>query len=698
MASIRSRRRLLRRAAPAAALAAWCLAGPGPAPAGAQPAPPVVSVGSVTVMETLARSDWVQALLPVTLSRPAPADVTVSYATADGTARAALPDRDYQPASGTLTIPAGARDGLIQVFVLGDSANRIERDETLTVALTDPTGATLGTATGSIVIRDRTTPGLVVSDLRVVEPDDSDAARAVATIALSERAATDVSVAWSTQELPPWPPAAAYEGPDFLARSGTAVIPAGSLDTRVQLRVRGDLSPEGPEQFRLVLDPATTTAPVADPSGTVTILDNDPPAPFAVTRASVSSDGTPADFLSTGRPDLSADGRYVAFTSEGRNLVREGTGVFLRDLVTNVTSPVAVDVEGGPANDRSEGPAISADGRVVAFFSVATDLEIGRPIPEFNVYQLYVRDLTTGTTTMVSAALDGNPGNQATLNFDEPPSLSADGRFVAFSSHASNLVPGDTNGIEDVFVRDVLTGTTSRVSVASDGSQAQSCCPNFTGSSTRPAISADGRFVGYASDAPNLVPGDTNDRMDVFVRDTVTGTTSRVSVASDGTQGLPPGPIRDGGIDLTMSSDGRLVGFTSSLVGLVPDDDNGAEDLFLHDRATGATTRPFAVQGDGSLPHTGKPSLSADGRLVAFSTDAFRLGFRPISEIFVLDVSTGTLRKVSTAADGTRANSRANAPRISGDGHSVAFYSDSTNLLPEDTGTSDVYVVGPLGP
>ncbi|NMG21975.1 calcium-binding protein, partial [Brasilonema bromeliae SPC951] len=164
--------------------------------------------------------------------------------------------------------------------------------------------------------------------------------------------------------------------------------------------------------------------------------------------------------------------------------------------------------------------------------------------------------------TLVSVADDGTQGN----NYSRKPTISADGRFVAFYSAANNLVAGDTNNSSDIFVRDLLTGTTTRVSVADDGTQGNN-------NSSNPAISADGRFVAFDSTASNLVAGDTNNTSDIFVRDLLTGTTTRVSVADDGTQG--------NGFSYTpaISADGRFVAFESSASNLVAGDTNNISDI-----------------------------------------------------------------------------------------------------------------------
>jgi Tol biopolymer transport system component len=190
-----------------------------------------------------------------------------------------------------------------------------------------------------------------------------------------------------------------------------------------------------------------------------------------------------------------------------------------------------------------------------------------------------------GTTERVSLGPNGVQGNE--ISFEA--ALSADGRFVAFKSRASNLVVGDTNDQDDVFVHDRRTGTTERVSVGPNGVQGN-------GDNDEPALSADGRFVAFTSDASNLVPGDTNGSPDVFVRDRRTGTTERMSVRRDGVQ------VRGFSYNPALSADGRFVAFVSSAHTLVPGDTNDEGDVFVRDRRTGATERvslgPNGVQGN----------------------------------------------------------------------------------------------------
>jgi Tol biopolymer transport system component len=217
---------------------------------------------------------------------------------------------------------------------------------------------------------------------------------------------------------------------------------------------------------------------------------------------------------------------------------------------------------------------------------------------------VFVHDLETSKTTRVSVASDGTEAN----NNSEETSISADGRYVAFGSDASNLVPGGTNGTAGIFVHDLKTGKTTLVSINSNGSEAN-------GPSSSPRISGDGRFVAFTSWARNLVPNDTNVRRDVFVHDRATGETTRVSVASDGAQG------NDDSFSPRIAADGQFVAFRSQASNLIPGDTNGTEDVFVHDRRTGRTTR-VSIASDGAQAYSGSgnPSISADGRYVTFSS------------------------------------------------------------------------------
>ncbi len=244
-----------------------------------------------------------------------------------------------------------------------------------------------------------------------------------------------------------------------------------------------------------------------------------------------------------------------------------------------ITERVSVASDGGQGNFPSISPTISADGRYVAFHSLASNLVEG---DTNNTNDIFVRDRLSGTTERVSVTSNESQANEESNH----PSISADGRYVAFISKASNLVDGDTNDWTDIFVRDRETGTTERVSVANNGSQA-----NF--GSLYPFISANGRHVVFLSLATNLVSGDTNNYPDIFVRDRVAGITERVSVANDESQGNDAPELP------SISADGRYVAFRSDATNLAGEDTNGAPDIFLRDRLFWTTER-VSLASDGS--------------------------------------------------------------------------------------------------
>ena len=338
---------------------------------------------------------------------------------------------------------------------------------------------------------------------------------------------------------------------------------------------------------------------------------------------------------------------------------------------------VSLAGDGTQGNSSSHWPSISADGRHVAFYSSASNLVPGDTNGKTDVF---VHDRTTGATQRVSVAGDGTQG----ISTSWFSSISADGRYVAFLSYASNLVPDDPNNLWNFFVHDRSTGATQRVSEAGDGTQGS---PD----SIRPFTSADGRYVAFVSYATDLVPGDTNGTGDVFVHDRSTGLTQRVSVAGDGTQGNADS------VCPSVSADGRYVAFHSSASNLVPGDTNGTDDVFVHDRSTGATQRA-SMAGDGTQGNaiSVRPSISADGRYVAFHSSASNLvpgDTTGTDDVFVHDRSTGLTQRVSVAGDGTQGNANSIWPSISADGRHVAFQSSASNLVPGDTtGTDDVFV------
>lgn len=409
----------------------------------------------------------------------------------------------------------------------------------------------------------------------------------------------------------------------------------------------------------------------------------------SIERVSVASDGIQGNNYSS-LPSVSADGQYVAFVSDASNLVtgdtNERADIFIRDRTTGITIRVSVASDGNQANNASYNPSISADGRYVAFTSYASNL-----VPGDTNYtsDIFIHDRKFGQTTRVSVSSDGNQMNSAS----EYPSISTDGRYIAFSSYASNLVPGDTNGTQDVFIHDRTTGQTTRVSVTSSGREANNA-------SYSPAISADGRYVAFTSSASNLALGDTNEMPDIFVHDLTTRETARVSVASDGSEAIDlvyDPALSAGGQYPSISADGRYVTFSSTASNLVLGDTNEQSDIFVHDRVTGQTTR-VDVASDGSQADYGSSlsSISADGRYIAF--DSYSPNLVPGdtnngTDIFVHDRATGQTTRVNIASDGNQANNYSLNLALSANGSYVAFTSEASNLVPGDTnGVSDVFV------
>jgi Tol biopolymer transport system component len=288
-----------------------------------------------------------------------------------------------------------------------------------------------------------------------------------------------------------------------------------------------------------------------------------------------------------------------------------------------------------------------------------------------------------GTTGRVSVASDGTEGDQGSDN----SVISADGRYVAFVSGASNLVSSEGGNYDHVYLHQRLTGGTTRVSVASDGGPAN-------GDSISPAISADGRYLAFASGATNLVSDDTNNFDDVYLHDRETGETTRVSVSSAGAEGNSWSRFP------AISANGRYVAFLSRASDLVSDDSNGYDDVYLHDRVTGQTERVSlssgGAGGNGGPAKLSGPSISADGRYVAFHSEASNLvagDNNACEDVFVHDRLTGQTERVSLSSDGVEGDSWSTSPSISADGRYLAFISWASNLVSGDSNdTADVYL------
>jgi Tol biopolymer transport system component len=391
-----------------------------------------------------------------------------------------------------------------------------------------------------------------------------------------------------------------------------------------------------------------------------------------LTRISVDSQGRGGNGASQAAA-LSANGRYLAFQSEANNLIENDTNgytdIFIYDRITQICQRVSVSSQQEPANFVSFFPTISGDGQWIAFQSDAFNLVANDSNSTTDIF-LHQRD--SARTIMISINSKKEQGNSTSSE----PSISADGRYIAFHSYASNLVANDTNQKSDIFVYERETGTLSRVSVRSKGEQ-------VNGPSFGAAINGNGRFIAFSSDASDLVANDNNETIDVFVHDREALETVRVSVSSEGEAG------NDASYYASISADGRLVAFQSRATNLVAEDSNGVEDIFVHDLTSGETQR-VSVNDEGIAGEAASfaPQISGNGRFVIFNSNADNLvadDDNQGTDVFVYDLANKNIRRLTLNSQNDR-NPRAAlyAPSISYDGRWAAFESKAWNLVAND--------------
>jgi Tol biopolymer transport system component len=397
-----------------------------------------------------------------------------------------------------------------------------------------------------------------------------------------------------------------------------------------------------------------------------------------ISRVSESSGREAADVETptSSPPAISADGRYVAFDSFGALAPNAPDGgIFVRDTRAGVTAAVSIRTN-GTVDDFAETPAISGDGRFVAFVSDDPDLV---PDARDDYTQVYVRDRVTGTTTRVSSRTNGTPG----IDDSDRPALSHDGGYIAFESDSPGFVAGDTNDWTDVFVRNRVSGTTRRVSLDVSGAEVD------TGGND-PSMSASGRFVTFTSFDP-LTGTDRNTVDDVFVRDLLTNTTTLVSASGIGFSGN--GPSTTGRI----SADGRYVTFLSSATNLDGlGDGNRGPDVFVRDLVARTTRRvSLARTGGWADGWSSAPSISGDGRFVTYASTAADLvagDTNGVVDTFVFDRSTATTLRTSTDQFGTQLPAGGTYPLVSADGRSVLFATRSPISGTSPTTIGQLYV------
>ena len=443
--------------------------------------------------------------------------------------------------------------------------------------------------------------------------------------------------------------------------------------------------------------PPGTNTPVAQATVAASVTPSARSKTWEIALVSSARNGRPGNDTSS-QPSVSADGRYVGFWSWADNLVAGDTNgyadMFLRDLVTGQTELVSRAADGGPADGHSGdgytefasgGLAVARDGNRIAFGSWASNLVAGDGNQSVDVF---VRDRALSSTWLVSVANDDEPGN----DFSDFPAISEDGRFVAFVSRASNLVPGDTNEVPDIFVRDLAEGRTERVSVSSQGEEGN----NVSGEWYAPSLSADGRYVAFVSWASNLVPHDENERADIFIRDRLEDETHLVSISTEGEPG------NGDSVWTTMSGEGRFVAFMSEATNLGEGGANGYSNAFVRDTLTGTTRIIGAVPGPAAdAGGSAHPAISADGSIIVFASSSSGFSRQPgpdcpmanCWDIFAYDLGSSRVEPITVAPDGLGANGASIFPAVSADGRVVAFESLADNLVPGDVpGSRDVFV------
>lgn len=520
-----------------------------------------------------------------------------------------------------------------------------------------------------------------VTKMNVIE----NAGQALLAVSRNEGSSGTVQVSYATQD------GTAIAGQDYVPTSGTLTFSPGETNKTILVPIINNAQPDCNRQLNVVLhDPAGGALLYGATNLALSIIDDDLIPSGELKALSVTTNG-----LNTGTgtfsafPAISADGRWVVFTSTDGDLVTNDTNgvadVFLKDLHTGYLQLVSVNTNGNRSGNAASGaPAISADGRWVAFVTYATDI-VTNFIPG-GTAQAVVRDLVKGTTELVSVTssgkgADGESGpSQGVNNYNGNPngSISSDGRFVLFYHAGKDLVPGNTNSHVAYFVRDLVAHTNQLVNVNAAGTGAAS-----GDQYPEAALSANGRRVVLRTRANDLVAGFNTGPYKVYVRDLPSGITIPVSVRyADG------GPSQFDAGQAVISADGRYVAYSSGSGDLTTNDDNPNGDVFVRDVDAGTTVRASA----GLSKTCGSPSLSADGRWVAFQCGESSGPVPPDNaQVYLFDCWSNTLSLVSVncAGDGP-CNRHARNPVISPDGRYVFFQSFASDLVPGLFGDSIV--------
>ena len=509
----------------------------------------LISISDVTVTEGNGGlfTKNPKAVFTVSLSDASKETVTVDFKTQSGTASA---DTDYKPTKGKVIFKPGEKKKTITVEVKGDKT--IENDETFVVNLTNASNANIIDNQGVGTIRNDDSPVVNFGAPSYSSTEGNTDTVVNIPVTLSDTPLSDVTVSMAINNSST---AILGDLKDYTLSATSLTFPAGAtgaaLTQNVAVTIKPDNLAENAETVILNLGTITGAIAGKTTATTVTIGANDLIA-YAISAGSATvtqgnSGTSPINFTvsRSGGTDAASSINYAIggtatngsdYNNIGGTSGATGTTGTINFGAGETSKTITMNVLGDTLVEPNETITVSLSSPVAPGLTPT--------ITTTAATTTIVNDDITPTTRRVSVATDGTQGN----SLSESPSISADGRYVAFDSSASNLVSGDTNRTSDIFVKDLQTGTTQRISVASDGTQGNNYSEN-------PSISADGRYVAFESYSSNLVSGDTNNRSDIFVKDLQTGTTKRISVASDGTQG------NGNSYRPSISADGRYVAF-----------------------------------------------------------------------------------------------------------------------------------------
>ena len=436
----------------------------------------------------------------------------------------------------------------------------------------------------------------------------------------------------------------------------------------------------------LFLQVSTASAADSDNDGADDSIDNCPaivnPGVWAVSnRISTTSTDTQANNNSSS-PQLTPDGLFLAFQSSATNLVDGDTknyaDIFVKNLKTGTVIRANTNSAGIQANNSAFYPGITTDGRYVVFQSNATNLVES---DTNNASDIFLKDLQTGIIARVSTDSSGTQSNKNSAT----PQITPDGRYLIFSSYATNLVTDDTNGLSDIYLKDLKSGIVTRVNTTSTGNQVTG------GDSLSPQITSDGRYAVFRSDATNLVPADTNKTYDIYIKDIQTGTISRVSTDSSNLQanGESSSP--------QITPDGRYVIFESAASNLVNADNNKKNDIFVKDLQTSSITRVSTNSGNAEANDSSfSPQISSDGQQIVFESIASNLvsgDTNKDSDIFLKDLRTNTVTRINLDSANNQADNNSYFPNITADGSVIIFQSSASNLVQDDTNkVTDIFI------